>query len=52
LGWGLAARSADDVFDEGPEGVAAGTLTEPAPGGIAAVGAGVVDGGLGHQASL
>ena len=44
--------AADDLLDERSEGVAPGALSEPPPGGVAAVGARVVDGRFGHPASL
>ena len=45
-------RAADELLDECPEFVAPWALAEPAPGGVAAVGARIVDGRLGHYASL
>jgi DNA-binding Lrp family transcriptional regulator len=52
LGWRHGRRPTDDVFDERPERIAAGTFPEPATRGVAAVCTGVVDGRLGHRASL
>ena len=49
---GRARDLADHLLDEGAEGVAARALPEPAAGRVAALGAGVVDRSLCHQASL
>ena len=48
----LARRTADDVFHERAECVAAGTFPEPATGGVTAIGARVIDGRLAHRVSL